>query len=385
VRARVGLICCLALLVGCTDSVAPSSRTSSPTASGPKVTSSAEPSIPGASPSPPVTSEIAFRPLSVTFISLQTGWVLGTRQCGQEICAALRQTTDAGRTWADVSPPPATVTFTAQSGVREVRFADPDDGWVFGSELWATHDGGAHWRQQDLPGASAGNYLVSSLETSAGVVHAAVIDPPSVTMYSSPVGSDSWQISPTRIEMGAGPVPHAQIVLQRSAGWIVEVDRTVIGGARLVDGSWMAWQPPCSSAGGGVRLAVASTTSLVAICDEGVWVGGPPVTRAYFSADGGGTFKQAIGKLPLYAGSAVATGTPGTAVVGYTGSDGVAQMLATFDRGATWTTVYRGPAGLMTFIGFTSSSQGVAILDSQSTGLMLMTFDGGRSWNRVSL
>ena len=51
-------------------------------------------------------------------------------------------------------------------------------------------------------------------------------------------------------------------------------------------------------------------------------------------------------------------------------------------RGSPWT---RGSiTGLMTFIGFTSSSQGVAIVDSQSSGLMLMTIDGGRSWNPVS-
>ena len=297
----------------------------------------------------------------------------------------MRHTTDGGQTWTDASSPPTTISLTAQSGVREVRFADPNNGWVFEPELWATHDGGAHWQQQDLPGAPAGNYLVSSLETSAGLVHAAVIGSgSSVEVDTSPVDTDNWQVSPTRIMIGAGPVPRAQVVLQRSTGWIVEVDRTVIGGARLDRGSWVAWQPPCSASGGGATLAAASPTSLVAVCDEGVWFGGPPVTHSYYSNDGGSTFKQASGRLPLGAGTAVASASSSTAAAGYTASDGSAQILATFDRAVTWTTVYSGRAGIISYIGFTSASQGVAILDAQTSGLMLMTFDGGRSWNPVS-
>ena len=41
----------------------------------------------------------------------------------------------------------------------------PDDGWVFGPELWSTHDGGAHWSMNALMG-------VWTLEATDGRVHA---------------------------------------------------------------------------------------------------------------------------------------------------------------------------------------------------------------------
>lgn len=82
------------------------------------------------------------------------------------------------------------------------------------------------------------------------MVHAAVIDSSGVHILTSPAGTDAWQASGTVVPEGAGPVPRAQIVVQAGTGWLIEVDRTVVGGARLVDGSWVPWQPPCEDAGG---------------------------------------------------------------------------------------------------------------------------------------
>jgi len=58
-----------------------------------------------------------------------------------------------------------------QGGVRQVRFADADNGWAFGPDLWATHDGGAHWGRTRLPGVENGA-AVSDLAAAAGAVHA---------------------------------------------------------------------------------------------------------------------------------------------------------------------------------------------------------------------
>jgi hypothetical protein len=44
----------------------------------------------------------------------------------------------------------------------KVRFADPDDGWIFSSlpgqakvQAWSTHDGGRHWLQLSILSISA--------------------------------------------------------------------------------------------------------------------------------------------------------------------------------------------------------------------------------------
>ena len=110
----------------------------SPTATVPIPTMTPSPAGPAGAPVPK-----GFSPASVTFVSLQTGWVLGAT-CPTCTVSLLR-TRDGGRTWASV-PGPATVLAPDQSaGVHEVRFADLNDGWVLGAEIWATHDGGSYW------------------------------------------------------------------------------------------------------------------------------------------------------------------------------------------------------------------------------------------------
>src|SRR5919197_966364 len=107
------------------------------------------------------------------------------------------------------SPSPATSTDALAA--QRVRFANLNDGWVFGPGLWSTHDGGVRWARVSLPGASGAQ--VSSLEASAGSVHAALLDGPKLRIESSPVGSEAWQPSPLELSVGAGPVPVARLVL----------------------------------------------------------------------------------------------------------------------------------------------------------------------------
>ena len=61
------------------------------------------PSVPG-----PVGTPVPahFAPASVTFVSLHTGWVLGTAPCGLTNCEELLRTRDGGQTW--VALPSAT-------------------------------------------------------------------------------------------------------------------------------------------------------------------------------------------------------------------------------------------------------------------------------------
>ena len=50
-----------------------------------------------------------FSAMSVTFISLTTGWALGTVPCGTGSCLQVWKTNDSGRTWAEVPAPPAPI------------------------------------------------------------------------------------------------------------------------------------------------------------------------------------------------------------------------------------------------------------------------------------
>lgn len=265
-----------------------------------------------------------------------------------------------------------------------MRFADPLDGWAFGPELWSTHDGGVSWHESSIGG-------VWSLEAADGHVSAMARDQDtaSVNIETSPTTSDSW-VEEHSLDFGAGPVPMSDLVLQGSTGWAIEDDREPVGAARLVSGHWTAWPAPCSNNGGDSVVAAATASSLVAVCEEGVWgpsgYSGPPAVRAYFSGNGGATFRLG-GIVPGDAsssGNLAASPTPGVVVTdNFVGTEN--NLLETFNGGASWQVVASTPdTEPFSYVGFTSSAQGVAIEAGETTSHMLMTFDGGRSWSPVS-
>jgi photosystem II stability/assembly factor-like uncharacterized protein len=63
-------------------------------------------------------------------------------------------------------------------------------------------------------------------------------------------------------------------------------------------------------------------------------------------------------------------------------------ILTSFDGGSTWGTPYAGAGSTsIDYVGFTTSTQGVAIEASptSSTGLLVMTRDGGHTWAAVTI
>lgn len=61
-------------------------------------------------------------------------------------------------------------------------------------------------------------------------------------------------------------------------------------------------------------------------------------------------------------------------------------LLATFDGGQAWKTVYPASAGQVRFVGFTTATQGFAVVTGDTNvSTLLMTGDGGAVWNPVSL
>jgi photosystem II stability/assembly factor-like uncharacterized protein len=376
------LAACSPTPAGITSSAKPTSN-ATPTSSGtPFLQKPPAPSL-NVTPLPAGTFSVS----SVTFVSPQEGWVLGGQHCnGSFLCLGLMRTEDGGKTWASATSPPTHLNYIEQQsgGVSQIRFANSQGGWAFDPELWTTDDGGATWSQIVLPGVSA-DAIVASLETADGVVQAAVLDQAStVQIETSPIGVDDWQVSATTVAIGAGPAPMPQLVLQGSAGWLLENDRTVIGGARLMNGQWVAWQPPCLNANGPALLAASSAQYLVAVCHQGEWGPASPAgVLAYVSTDGGGSFGLLTTSVPSY--GSLASPTPRVLVLA-----GGAGLLATFDGGATWTTVCSAP--LDTYVqpvGFETSTQGVAIAINGEgvipVGTLLMTFDGGHDWSPVTL
>lgn len=370
-------------------SVASPVAPSSPPSVAPSAVASAGP-VGGAVPS-------GFQAVSVTFASPDLGWVLGSATCSTPPCTSIVRTNDAGRTWTGIPAPATPISQTptqagSTPGVAGLRFADPLDGWAFGPDLWATHDGGATWHRVSIPGLSGAP--VVALEAANGKVYAAVYETSTETavrIASSPVGSDSWTLSPTKVQIGAGPVPSTQLVLSGTGGWLVQIDRTVVGGARLVNGEWSAWTPPCATVNGPAVLAASSSTDLVAACAVGQW-STPKGEHLYISHDGGTTFTEAAAQVPLT--DAAGIGSPGAGSILVAGSTTqAAEIVGSFDGGQTWQTVMTaGSSGAtLTYVGFTTPTQGVAVMQTgtgpggqTSVGKLLVTRDGGHTWSEVA-
>jgi photosystem II stability/assembly factor-like uncharacterized protein len=329
--------------------------TSAPTASGSPAGTTSPPAT--AAPATPAPTPIAgFEAASVTFISSQDGWALGT--VGGSLAVA--RTQDGGTAWTSVTPPPtAFYTGPGSTGVDGIRFANQEDGWAYGYDLYATQNGGASWTQVALPGlnSSAGITPIQELETSS-----------------------------TILAYGAGPVPEAQLVLQGSAGWVVENDRVVASGARLQGGAWSAWTPPCSTVNGPATLAGSSALDLIAACEVSLYGGSSsPTEQAYTSTTGGGGFTELTSALPAACQGSSALASPTTSVAA-AGCGG--EIVASFDGGGSWATVFTGGGNTsISYIGFTTPTQGAAIEASltDSTGPLLMTRDGGHTWAPVTI
>jgi photosystem II stability/assembly factor-like uncharacterized protein len=362
----------------------------SPSVGAPGATSSAATPVPAASPSPSPAAEpgavpaLGLIPASVTFVSANDGWVLGKATCASGQCAAIARTADGGRTWVAVQAPDAPI-FPSPSdvspGISELRFADAHNGWAFGPDLWSTHDGGTTWVRQTIPGVPAGPN-VAALETAGGTVYAVVFDGGAYRVESSPVGSDAWALAALRVPVGAGPVPTIQVILQGGAGWLLENDRTVVAGARLVNGSWVTWQPPCATVVGPAFLAASGPKDLAAACDVGLW-SNPTGEHLFLSHDGGLTFTESATAVPLTMGAMAAAASPSVIVVG--GSDGTGAILvATFDAGKSWSVVARLGSVQIANLGFTTATQGVVVAAAANgPATLMMTRDGGHTWSPV--
>jgi photosystem II stability/assembly factor-like uncharacterized protein len=172
-----------------------------------------------------------------------------------------------------------------------------------------------------------------------------------------------------------------QIVLARGTGWILDVNRTVIAGARLgANGRWANWTPPCATYGGTATLTASSSTDLVAVCNTGP--GTPPslamTTTIKFSHDGGTTFASHAIPNAKFGAAGLLSPSANTAVIVENGD-----LRRTTDGGVTWNTVEHlaGPGGALDY-GFTTGTQGFVIF---SDGRMLMTYDAGATWTRSTL
>jgi photosystem II stability/assembly factor-like uncharacterized protein len=387
-RAAAGIsILCLAL-AAC-GSPSQSLRTSKPKTS--TSTSAAAPT----SSTPVLSGQLLAQ--SATFISDDDAWVLAASQCGSGWCPEIRHTTDRGQSWTTIASPPTPIDGDGPQAISVLRFADADDGFAFYPGLWVTHDAGAQWHQEVLPGAVLA-LAAANREAYAVVVPCWPFSAPCTTpasLWRSPAGSDSWQqVSGVVLPFNTTP----DLQLQGSAVYLLaSATSTFLGAEDGIHFEQLA--DPCTSQDGflsqPVSFALSTPSDLAVLCGGGA-AAGSEMKEVLVSSDGGNSYKQVAG--PPFGGGAgeIAAASPSTLVV--SAISGASSLYRTSGADAAWSIPLEfGDGGIgFTDLGFTDSTDGVVIrgpnpivslasLNQPGLGTLYLTDDAGATWSAVNI
>jgi photosystem II stability/assembly factor-like uncharacterized protein len=344
------------------------------------------------SPRPPLVPP-NFQPTSVTFIGRQTGWVIGQAgtpgQCATQYCTSMARTDDAGKTWTGV-PAPVTGPPDGATGVGQVRFLNGEDGWAFGPELFATHDGGHTWSQvaanglrvTDLETVGSRAFALFASCTGTGAAFAGRCT--SYTLYSSPASADDWTpVGPATSKLAGGA---AALILTGTRGYLLAPGGMLYSGPVNGSAPWQqvkqipcpVGQPLADGRPTGALLAAANATNLVLACASSSTPGTQQAKQVFSSADGGITWQNAVAAPTLGLATSVAASPSGTYVLATT--QGIDVQPA---GSATWqaaTLDGPSPAGGFGYVGMTTDAQGIALPANPAAGTVWFTYDGGKTW-----
>jgi hypothetical protein len=378
----------------------------SPSPSHSPISSSRSPAsniIPSTSP-PGVPGN--FEVSSVTFVSTSVGWVIGqagaSGQCtgpNPSICTSRAITLDGGRTWqggpAPIAGPP-----NGAYGVSQIRSLDGTNAWAFGPQLYATHNGGRRW--QSWRPIDTHGMRVTDLETVNGRVFAVwarctgtgrdfAANCTSFSLYTSSADSDSWAPVPGVTDLTSSPAAasSAQLILTFGRGYLLAPSGHLYSGPDTGAG----WQQVSTVGGCGTpgpaqadgvpadAMLASAGTGLVELC-AGQAQGSTQVKQLVYSADGGRTWQPA-GQAPLAGTATSLSGSPnGQVLIATSAGIDVSTTAPEVQPGVLhWRTVTGASVlGGFSYVGMTSSTQGVAIPADQGLHAVWFTYDGGRHW-----
>jgi hypothetical protein len=351
-----------------------------------------------------------FQPTSITMIGLATGAVIGQAGTAGNCagpkpadCTSLAGTSNYGGSWYGVSAPVTGVP-RGSTGTSQLRFLNTQYGWAYGPQLYQTSDSGRTWgspvptggeRVTDLEAAGDRAFVVLASCQGSGTAYAANCSGFSLSYLvagarrlrritlTTPAGMSATAAlgttgSATLVIRGVAGDPSA------GTGYLLAPSGDVFSGS-VGGGAWSyAGMAPCTPGAGtasgaplGAQLTVGGS-GLLLNCAVNL-----PGTAAdlqakqlYQSATGAHWAK--VSRPPSAGAARSLAATPGGQVVLAT----TAGLDYSAD-GTTWqaASISHTPAGGFSYVGMTSSSQGVALPANPGLGEVFITTDGGLSWS----
>jgi hypothetical protein len=333
---------------------------------------------------------LGFAATSVTFVSPEEAFVLGTAPCAKAPCTSILRTLDRGASWRGLPAP--VVPLAAQPGVVAgpavwgIRFANPWDGFVFGDGLWETTDGGERWTPAVSPAGP-----IESLEVIDGQVLAITgtcspnfgCGDQTGTLMRRPLAGGAWTVVSRVSGRGA-------IATQARVAAVLDGDGVLVtanGGISTVSHAG-----PCSTAGieAPVSLAVTGPDGLALLCGGDGAAGS--VDKTVFVSDDLGVHWSVAGS-PARGGDPEEMSAGSASQLVVAAASGASMLYYSADGGARWSTAYYAGDGGLGFndLGFTTPADGVvvygpALSDNNGgsrPGWLLLTSNGGASWHPV--
>jgi hypothetical protein len=322
-----------------------------------------------------------FEPAAASFTSPTWGVALGGsgRGAGRARLARLAVTADGGAHWSLMRAPNVWLDNGASRmpQVSRVVFADRADGWLYDQyntgHIWATHNGGASWREITLPGN------IQAMAASAHAVYAVAGD----RLYRSPLGWNGWTRS--------GAMTGSVLAVSGDSVWFA-------GGTYLwTTANGVRWaRYPLRSQGAyygrSYDLAgIAASPRYVAFLYAAPGGMFHTAKKVLVSFNGGRTAwqtRQAPPQAGDVAAFAVTPGRLGTIAIAVV-TPGMDTIYRSANLGQTWSTFgIQGTGGgaMLSTLQFTSPTTGWLVTGnpgSGSHGQLLWTRDAGRTWSPV--
>ena len=328
---------------------------------------------------------------SVTFVSSQEAFVLGTAPCAHRPCSVILHTLDRGRTWVGLPAPLEGVSRPGGSGLWGLRFADPRRGYAYGNGIWRTIDGGSTWHRWSVPGrhvvdfASVRDRELIALTTpcTPGSAHC----PNRLTLYVRPIAGGVWR----GIARSGRDAFNESIAVHGRVVWVLFGQRLLVstnGGLTFgVHAQPCAKtvtalpQPTSISDGGGSTFLLCTGQGFLSHTIKYIYR--TRGTRGRWTRVGQAPTPGDAGFLAAAGGGRLVIATASAASWLYRSTDG----------GRHWRTQVTYPDGGEGWadLGFTTASDGVVIhgparSDGGSAsfpGQLLLTDDAGRTWRAV--
>jgi photosystem II stability/assembly factor-like uncharacterized protein len=361
---KIGVAVVLAVLVAGCGSSSPAAHTITKTVTqtnttAATTTTATTASIPAGGPVP-----AGFEPSSFTAISDSNWWLIGQAPCSVKPCTSVVRTENGGGSFVGL-PAPRT------SQVSQIRFANAQDGYAYGPELWYTTDGGESWHQIGLVES------VTELEISGG--------------YAYTIGAFGGGQSILERYAVGDAVGDTLPAAGHPIGGLWVQGSTVIVDSQTNNGSGNEME--ISDNDGATFKAVAPPPSVACNFESPdpavIWAECPTGTLSgvWLSTDGGAQW-QATG------GDAHASGVPAEpnsaafgAASGTTAVYGYQQLYRTATAGKTWQEL-SNPPGLTSwnYVAFTDPLHGVALGQfGANTERLYYTTNGGLSYSLIPI